>query len=49
LLVFAAEIATLVRAALAAIVRTIKRRKPQRSAPRKHPPNKPHPKAAYKR
>jgi hypothetical protein len=48
LLVFAAEIATLVRAALAAIARTIKRRKPQRSAPRKHPPIKPHPKVAYK-
>ena len=48
LLVFAAEIATLVGEALAAIARTIKRRKPQRSAPRKHPPIKPHPKVAYK-
>ena len=48
LLVFAAEIATLVGEALAAIARTIKRRKPQRSALRKHPPIKPHPKVAYK-
>jgi hypothetical protein len=48
LLVFTAEIVTLVRGALAAIARTNKHRKPQRSAPRKHPPIKPHPKAAYK-
>ena len=48
LLVFAPEIATLVGAALAAIARIIKRRKPQRSAPRKHPAIKPHPKVAYK-
>jgi hypothetical protein len=48
LLVFANEIATLVGAALAAIARTIKRRRPQRSAPRNHPKVKPHPNAAYK-
>ena len=48
LLLFVNEIVTLVGSALAAIARTIKRRKPQRSAPRKHPPIKPHPSAAYK-
>jgi hypothetical protein len=48
LLVFVNEIATLVGAALAAIERTIERRKPQRSAPRNRPKVKPHPSATYK-
>lgn len=48
LLAFAGEIGTLIESALAAIARTIKRRKPHRSAPRQHDKVKPHPSAAYK-
>jgi hypothetical protein len=48
MLAFAGEIGTLIASALAAIARTIKRRKPHRSAPRKHDKVKPHPSAAYK-
>jgi hypothetical protein len=47
LLAFAGEIGTLIASALAAIARTIKRRKPHRSAPRKHDKVKPRPSAAY--
>jgi hypothetical protein len=48
LLAFAGEIGTLIESALTAIARTIKRRKPHRSAPRQHNKVKPHPSAAYK-
>ena len=48
LLAIAGEIGTLIEGALTAIARTIKRRKLQRFAPRKHDKVKPHPSAAYK-
>jgi hypothetical protein len=48
LLSFTEEIGDLIASALAAIARTIKRRKPQRSAPRNQSKVKPHPSAAYK-
>jgi hypothetical protein len=48
LLAFTEEIGDLIASALAAIARTIKRRKPQRSAPRNQSKVKPHPSAAYK-
>jgi len=48
LLSFTEEIGDLIASALAAIARTIKRRKPQRSAPRNQSRVKPHPSAAHK-
>ena len=48
LLAFTEEIGDLIASALAAIARTIKRRKPQRYAPRNQSKVKPHPSAAYK-
>ena len=48
LLAFAGEIGTLIASAPAAIARTIKRRKPQRSAPRQQGKVNLHPSAACK-
>jgi hypothetical protein len=48
LLAFTDEIGDLIASALAAIARTIKRRKPQRSAPRNQSKVKHHPSVAYK-